>query len=83
MAAPNTPPNPPTKKNGLWAVLLATSFFAIVFWLVWFVGKVVEKASDAYAAWQIRRRVPPAGSAPPAEAVAAPPADAARAKKDD
>lgn len=57
----------PAKKNGLWAVLLATSFFAIVFWLVWFAGKVAEKVSDAYSAWQVRRATAAAKDAQPAQ----------------
>ncbi|KAG8462408.1 hypothetical protein KFE25_012228 [Diacronema lutheri] len=85
---------PQPKKNGLWAVLLATSFFAIIFWLVWFVGKVVEKLSDAYTARQVRRRraakeraqaaaAPAGGVRPPRAAGADEPAKAAADKKDE
>lgn len=43
------------RKNPLWVIFLSTSFFAAVFFFVFFVGKVVEWAQERYARWQRRR----------------------------
>jgi hypothetical protein len=83
MAPPTRPA--PQKKNGLWAVFLAVSFFALVFWLVWAVGQLVEKVQEAYARWSQRRaRAAKAGAARASEA-SAPESrrDAAARKKDE